>query len=392
MGFASGSVSFRRFAVLGKQPDLIDQDLLDKLSEHALRSSDLPQEEEYGWSGGRHILDGNFTFDHNVFGEALFFGLRIDTNKVPGELKKAYQIMEEEAAVAGNPSGFISKLQKRGVKDTVRRKVDDDLRSGQFRRSKLIPILWDLPSQTLYSSASGAALEKLMEIFERTFDLTLLPISAGSLSLRLLEPRGRRRDYEDLRPSRFTAGPEGEEQYPEYPWTTKGPEPKDFVGNEFLLWLWYEADHRNGIIKTEAGDVTIFIDKSLDLDCAYGITGRDSLRSDGPTRMSEARAALRSGKVPRKCGMVLNSGGQYTFGFGAEQLSFASAILPEVEEAENPRVLFEERVSQLRDLCKTLDAIFDAFLKVRASASWESQVSNIRRWITTSGKPVAAVA
>src|SRR3954453_4935877 len=109
MGFASGSVSFRRFAVVGKQPSSVDQDLLDKLAEHALHPQEIgvPEEIEYGWSGGRHVLDANFSFDRNVFADALFFGLRIDTNKVPGDLRKAYQMMEEEAVAAGNPSGFI---------------------------------------------------------------------------------------------------------------------------------------------------------------------------------------------------------------------------------------------------------------------------------------------
>ena len=115
MPFASGSVTFRRFQVMGKSPETVDQDLLDKLAEHALRPSDVgvPEEAEYGWSGGRHVLDGNFSFENNVYADALFFALRIDTNKVPGELKKAYTIMEEDAVAATNPSGFNSKNQKR---------------------------------------------------------------------------------------------------------------------------------------------------------------------------------------------------------------------------------------------------------------------------------------
>ena len=52
------------------------------------------------------------------------------------------------------------------------------------RDKALISILWDLPSQTLYCNASATSAEKLMEIFERTFGLALLPISAGSLALR----------------------------------------------------------------------------------------------------------------------------------------------------------------------------------------------------------------
>src|SRR5687767_5833374 len=332
MGFAAGSVSFRRFLVVGEQPTSIDQDFLDKLAAHALKPGEfgVPEEEDYGWSGGRHVFDATFSFEHNVFADALHFALRIDTNKVPGELKKAWALMEEDAAASASKSGFVSKDQKQELKESLRKKVEDEVRSGHFRRSKLVPILWDLPSQTVYSPASGKSFEKLAEIFHRTFALDLQPVSAGSLGVRVCEDRGKRREYEDFRPTRFVTGPEGEGQYPEYPWVAKGPEPKDFLGNEFLLWLWHEADNRTGIIATpEAGDVTIYIDRSLDLDCAYGQTGRDTLKGDGPSRMPEARDALRSGKVPRRAGMIIDAGRQqYSFTLTAEQLSFASTRLP----------------------------------------------------------------
>src|SRR5207248_1551880 len=118
MGLASGSLSFRRFEVLGKakdMPKLVEQELLDQLATHALKPGEFggAEEIEYGWSGGRHILDGQFSFEHNVFNDALVFALRIDTNRVPGSLKKAYQIMEEDVVAKGNPSGFISKQQKK---------------------------------------------------------------------------------------------------------------------------------------------------------------------------------------------------------------------------------------------------------------------------------------
>src|SRR5262249_9479861 len=143
MGFATGSVSFRRFAVLGKHPKTITEDHIARLSDLALRPSDIgtPEEVEYGWSGGRHIFDATFSFDRNVFGDALSFALRIDTNKVPGDLKKAYQIIEEDAIAKKNPSGFLTKQQKKEVKDTVQKKIDEELRSGRFRKSKLTPCL-----------------------------------------------------------------------------------------------------------------------------------------------------------------------------------------------------------------------------------------------------------
>src|SRR6202043_136741 len=109
-------------------------------------------------------------------------------------------------------------------------------------------------------------------------------------------------------PPRFVPGPTGEGEYPDYPWVAKGPEPKDFLGNEFLLWLWHEADHRTGTIKTEsANEITLYIDPALDLDFAYGKRGRAFLRGDAPSRMPEARDALRTGKLPRKAGLVLDA-------------------------------------------------------------------------------------
>ena len=366
MGFASGSVSFRRFAVVGNgRRCRRSKSMLEKLAEHALRPAELgmPEDVEYGWSGGRHVLDGEFSFENNVYADALNFALRIDTNKVPADLKKAYQIMEEEAAAASNPSGFISKNQKRDARETVRRKIEEDLRTGKFRRSKLLPILWDMPAAGALQPGFGRVFEKLAEIFERTFGLSLVPLTAGALALRLLEPRGKRRDYEDLRPTRFVPGPGGEGEWPEYPWVAKGPEPKDFLGNEFLLWLWHEADARNGSVPTDEGEVTVSFDRSLDLDCAYGQTGRDSLRGDGPTRMPEARDALRSGKVPRQAGLVMDVvvgsvqpwARRRGVGSGLGEAAGSG-------EADTPRVLFEERIA-LRDLSKTLDGLFETFLK-----------------------------
>jgi hypothetical protein len=84
-------------------------------------------------------------------------------------------------------------------------------------------------------------------------------------------------------------------------------------------------------------------------------------------------------------------GMQFNFNLNAETLAVSGLKLPDVEEAETPRVLFEERVAMLRGFCKSLDAMFDAFLKVRAGGAWEGQTSTMRRWINRSGRrPVTA--
>ena len=394
MPFDSGSVSCQRYAVVGDAPKAPTEDLLDKLAEFRLAGAEdsvgLPDEVEVGFCGGRHVLDNRFDFGHCVFDEAVSLGLRVDTNKVPGELKKAYVAMEEDAAAAGNSSGFVSKAQKREAKDTAGRRFDQELRDGLHRRSKMAPILWDLPRQTLFGPASAATRAKMGELFEKALGVRLFPLTSGTLALRRLEGSGRRRDYEDARPTRFAVGPEGESQPAEYPWVAKGPEAKDFLGNEFLVWLWHAAQHR----RTTVNDTAIFFDRSLDLDCAFGMTGRDSLRGDGPAAMPEALDGLRSGKVVRKAGLVLDKDGQtYSFTLAAESLAVGGLKLPDVEDADSPRQVFEERIGLLRDFWGVLDGLFGTFLDVRCSGKWQSESQAIRDWISQHApRPVRAAA
>jgi hypothetical protein len=63
--------------------------------------------------------------------------------------------------------------------------------------------------------------------------------------------------------------------------------------------------------------------------------------------------------------------------------------MPEVEEADTPRTLFEERITQLREFTKSFDALYAAFLKVRIE-SWEAIRSNVRKWVGPGQKQAAA--
>lgn len=383
----------RRFSVLGPRPKSVDQAMLDKIAEFAYSPQDLgvPPPVEFGWSGGRHILDTAFTFERNVFEDALFFALRVDSNRIPAEIRRAYLTMEEEALAAGNPSGFISKKQKTQAKETLVQKLEDELRSGKHRRSKLVPVLWDLQTASIYSPAGPSVIPLLCEHFERTFNLTLQPTSPGSLAMSRLESHGKKRDYEDLRPTRFVTAPDGDNTYPEYPWTAKGPEPKDFLGNEFLMWLWHETISHDGEIKTSAGTVSIMFHKALDLDCAYGQSGRAILHSAGPCQMPEATDGLRTGKVPRKTGFLMDfQRQQYSMTFNTDTFFISALRLPDIEDAPNPRAIFEQRLTMLREVWQAMDGLYEAFLSLRASSHWESQTSSIHKWIVNAPKRTPA--
>ena len=394
MGFDSGSITFQRYAVVGQSPKMTDDALLQKLADNAMRPTEIgrPEEVEYGWAGPRHVFDQSFDFETCVFNDCIHVAMRVDTNKVPPEVKHATAMIEEESVARTNPSGFISKQQKKIVKDTVDRKLDDELRTGKYRRSKHVSILWDVPAGIVYGPSSIALREKLTELFHRTFNLELQPLASGDFAIRELERRGKRREFEDFTPTRFAKSPQDPDTPAEYPWTAKSDGVKDFLGNEFLLWLWHEAVRHTGNIKTPGGDLTIMFDRTLQLDCCFGHTGKQTLAAAGPTKLPEAIDGLRTGKVPRKAGLIVDfAGGQYNLTLTGESLAVSSMKLPEVENADSPRTLFEERITLLRDFCKALDAAYDSFLSARVSG-WNAYVAGLQKWLASHVKPLAQVA
>ena len=109
--------------------------------------------------------------------------------------------------------------------------------------------------------------------------------------------------------------------------------------------------------------------KTLTLDCPRGETGRDSLTDEGPTRLPEAFRALQAGKLPRKAGLiVVRHGAQYELTLQAETLAVSGAALPKPEEdGLSGHEVQVARVDSLRHLVETLDLLYDAYLRRRAS-------------------------
>jgi hypothetical protein len=387
MGFNSGSIKYNRFRVIGDAPRLVDESTLEKFAALALsRRDETTAEVDYGWCGGAHVLDGEFSVGHNVYNGCLFVGLRVDTNRVPPALKSAYFALEVKAHAENNPSGFASRGQKREAKDTAGRKIDEDLASGKHRKHALHEVLWDLDNQYLYAGVSGTKAEQLMELFERTTGFTLQLESSSVVALDYVNRLGRRRDLEDAKPTPFGLSPTQQVAWAEYPWIAKGSEAAhDYLGNEFALWLTWMAGKQDRI-ETPIGLATLMVARGVDLQCSYGENGKDTIRASHPFEVPETIIAIGHGKMPRRLGLTLAIvSNLYSMTLQPEQLAVAGLKLPEIDKADSPRVLFEERITMLRDFVKCLDAMFESFLALRLSADWSGQQAMIGEWIA--GKP-----
>ena len=178
-------------------------------------------------------------------------------------------------------------------------------------------------------------LERLQALFRETFDRTLEPITAGSLARSLTPGRPGASPVASWRASPSRVGsPVSRAAAPSVAWADDDPTSLDYLGNEFLVWIWHTLQNDGETVKLADGsEVTVMLAKTLTLDCPRGETGRDQLTDDAPTRLPEAFRALQAGKLPRKAGMILvRHGAQYELTLQAETLAVSGAALPKPED------------------------------------------------------------
>ena len=380
MGFLSGRVSFCRYRVKGASPRSFGPDHLEQLSAHAAGKQRIANKDgiQVGWAGGEHVLDTRFDLAKNIVNDVLNFAFRVDSERLPADLLRAYTAIELTALAANNPSGAPSARQKREARENAKERLEQEAKDGRYVRRKLCDVLWDAPSnELLIGTTAVSVLDRLLPHFERTFERKLKPITAGSLAFGLAEAREQTRNVDDASPSPFVPGVSPEE----YAWVADETS-RDFAGNEFLLWLWYTFDQESDTVTlADKSEVVGMVARTLSLECPRGQTGKESITSEGPSRLPEAKRAVQTGKLPRKCGLTLvRHDLTYELALHAETLAVTGAKLPPPAE-ENDRARLEERVTRVRGLIETLDLLYDAFGRRRFSREWTEELGKIQKWL-----------
>jgi len=115
MGFFNGRVTALRFKVSGSAPRHFTDEHIARLADHQAGRQRIASADgiEVGWTAGDHILDTEFDLAKNIINDMLHFELRVDVDKIPGDLLRAYYSVELKALTKNNKSGFPSARQKR---------------------------------------------------------------------------------------------------------------------------------------------------------------------------------------------------------------------------------------------------------------------------------------
>jgi hypothetical protein len=383
MGFFSGRLTSLRFKVRGRGPREFGPEHLEKLAAHAIGRERIASADgsQAGWIAGDHILDTRFDLAKNIVNDALHFALRIDTQAIPNDLLRAYTQVELEGMAAENPSGMPSARQKRQARMLAKERLEAEAADGRYLRRKAIPLLWDAPShELLVGTTSPTAIDRLFTLFKQTFDHAIDLLGSGRQAFQHAEVSGQTRALDDAAPSVFVRS-----QAHEVAWIPDEAS-RDFLGNEFVLWLWYYLENESDTLKlSDDSEAALMLTRSLSLECPRGQTGKESISSDGPTRLPEALRAVQAGKLPRKVGVTMVRHDQsYEFGLQAETLAITGAKLPP-PEGEEERARLEERVGQARHLLETMDLVYASFCQRRLGDAWSKEMAKIKKWLHQGG-------
>lgn len=156
-----------------------------------------------------------------------------------------------------------------------------------------------------------------------------------------------------------------------------------FLGPEFLVWLWYESELKEGILPLAGGEACeLWLEEQMTLVGRGNENTESKLKAPAPSATPEAKEALRQGKLPIKAKVRVSRGPQsWGFLLNAETLSISSVSVPALitEESEER---FYERMHLVEDLEAMLGTLLESFLRLRTSSEWdESTAPAIREWV-----------
>ncbi|MFO7599094.1 MAG: hypothetical protein R6X27_04715 [Candidatus Desulfacyla sp.] len=160
----------------------------------------------------------------------------------------------------------------------------------------------------------------------------------------------------------------------------------EFLGREFLLWLWFKSETEDGIFDLgDKGKAELWLDGKITLQ-SENERGVETITCTGEAlNMKEARFALAGEKEIRQATVKLAIGdNQWSFVLDSTWMNFRSFKTPRVinDGKEDPDGLFYEKAFLIEEAISAMDRIYASFIGDRLSPEWLTETrSAIARWI-----------
>lgn len=316
----------------------------------------------HGWVAGRHMLDRDITEDTAFVAGYLRMILVKAERKIPEALLKAECTMEELALLKAEQKAFLNRAER----SKIRKEVTERLLPQMPPTLTGIPMVADGANRMLYSGAtSDTRMDAFVLNFETTVGFAPIPLNAKTAAIKRKEV-----NTDDLEPASFS--PELEDKLA-----------GNNVGQDFLTWLWFFAEERQGLIDIDGDTWGVAIEGPL----TFFLQGEGAhtavLRNGLPMLASEAKTALLCGKKLQRAKITLaRTNETWTTGFNADSFVFSGFRYPENKERLDAYSLFQTRMLQLDRFMNVFLNFYDRFLDERSSGTkWKAAQKQIFEWV-----------
>ena len=203
MGLLSNTVSITRYKIEGDTPESIMDTVSNGLKRNKIIDIDKDvQEMAVGWTTFENPYLPDFETTSFVYGNYIVFSLRIDKKSIPSKMVKKIYSMEVERKLKESDREFLSRNEKKQVKDNV-------IHSLCLRippTPNTYDVLWNYEESLLwFFSTQKAANEEFETLFTKSFKLTpirLFPYTIADLTFKMTDQD--RDKLTQISPTKFT--------------------------------------------------------------------------------------------------------------------------------------------------------------------------------------------
>lgn len=159
------------------------------------------------------------------------------------------------------------------------------------------------------------------------------------------------------------------------------------LGQDFLTWLWYASEKRDGMFSSKTGQsFALHVEQKVSVQGGEGESLETATVSSPRGELAEAKTGLRTGKKVNKAQLRLEiDQDAWQVTLKADDFGISGLMTPKVDlrdqEDEDPDSKFLEKIYLLEKCVELLDSVFAEFLKLRLSAEWPKAAKAVGAWM-----------
>jgi len=369
VGLLNGPLTFSRFMVVGKPPANFSAFFNQQIRRHAFQdlAADT-QEKIMGWTGIENVLDTDFRHASYAWGDYLLFSLRIDRRTLPPSLLKLRALEAEKQYLKDSGRKKVDKIGREQIREGIRQ----DLLGQTLPTPFFYEICWSVSDGSLLlTSLSEKVMQDFQDLFKTSFDLAPCPYVPWDPQVMDRETAGKIDALEKASPGEID---------------------QRSLGREFLTWLWFKSEERNGMILIPGiGETEIHMVRRLVLESGDGEYSESVVCQGMHADLKEGREALRRGKKIKEARLQLTrDAATWEFTLKADRFQFQSLKMPVVmdldEEQDNRDGRVLERIYLLETVVRIMDRLFALFVSLRLPESWQQERLRMGKWLQSSSE------